>query len=68
MPHGSCVGCKAPLSFNPRYVPSIRVNGVKEPLCEVCAARWNEIHRVSKGLDPIPVDPRAYSPLPEHEL
>lgn len=59
---GTCVACRTPITFNPDKVPSIRVNGEREPLCLSCHGRWNQIHRVSKGLKPIPVEPDAYEP------
>jgi len=65
---GSCYGCGAPLQFNPNKVPSIRVNGEKQPLCRACFDRWNQIHRVSQGLEPIPLDPQAYEPEPEENV
>jgi len=64
MVHGRCVSCSAIISFNPDFVPSIRVTGEREPLCRACHARWNEIHRTSKGLPSIKIDPRAYEPQP----
>lgn len=60
--HGECVACHRPLVFNPNFVPSIRVNGEREPLCEACFTRWNLIHRVSQGLEPLPLHPNAYEP------
>ena len=65
---GSCVNCKAPINFNPVRVPSIRVNGEKQPLCPACFMQWNQIHRVSQGLEPIPLDPQAYEPEPEENV
>ena len=64
----SCAACKAPLMCNPTRVPSIRVNGVKQPICERCFNRWNEIHRTSKGLPPEPLLDGAYEPCDEHEV
>lgn len=61
--HGYCCACQTFISFNPDYVPSLRVNGTKEPLCRGCYAHWNEMHRTSKGLEPIPLHPDAYQPL-----
>lgn len=61
---GSCVACKRPITFNPNKVPSIRVNGQREPLCADCFDRWNKLHRTSKGLAPIPINPDAYEPEP----
>jgi len=39
-----CINCGATFSCHPHKVPSIRVNGKKEPLCETCAKRWIELH------------------------
>jgi len=57
-----CVSCGQMISFAPSRVPSIRVEGRREPLCRGCFDRWNEIHRVSKGLPPVPLQPGAYAP------
>jgi len=57
---GCCVACGARITFNPHCVPSLRVNGEREPICASCHARWNEIHRVSKGIAPEPIHPDAY--------
>lgn len=58
----SCVACRALITYNPNTVPSLTVNGHREPLCRTCFNRWNEIHRTSKGLDPVPLNPTAYEP------
>ena len=55
-----CCACGRIISCNPEIVPSLRVNGEREPLCPSCHARWNEIHRVSKGLAPIEALPGAW--------
>lgn len=65
---GQCCGCHATITFNPVRVPSLRVNGSKEPLCPGCFARWNEIHRTSKGLEPIEAHPDAWEACHESEL
>jgi hypothetical protein len=67
---GSCVACGRTIQFNPNRVPSIRVGGVgeKEPLCRSCFNQWNTIHRTSKGLEPIALDPQAYEPESEASL
>jgi len=59
---GACCSCGCRLSFNADKVPSLRLNGVREPLCAGCFGKWNEIHRVSKGLEPLPLNPDAYEP------
>jgi hypothetical protein len=33
---GNCVNCGRVFSFNPVRVPSIVVNGAREPVCEAC--------------------------------
>jgi hypothetical protein len=60
--HGFCVSCERPISFNPELVPSLRVNGEREPVCRGCFKLWNEVHRVSKGLEPVKLRPGAYEP------
>ena len=57
---GSCVACGRTITFNPERVPSLRVNGSREPLCPGCHARWNLIHRTSKGLAPVEAHPEAW--------
>ena len=59
---GSCVACQTLITFNPTHVPSLRVNGSREPLCPSCHARWNEIHRIAKGLAPVAAHPEAWEP------
>jgi len=51
-------------------VPSIRLtpDGEKFPLCESCFNRWNVKHRTSHGLEPVPLDPRAYKEIEEGQL
>ncbi len=63
-----CAGCGRVIGYNPHHVPSIRVKDVREPVCRSCFNRWNEMHRTSKGLDPVPLHPDAYSPAPEGEM
>lgn len=65
---GSCAACAIPIMFHPHKVPSLRVNGVKQPICRACAERWNQIHRIDKGLEPVPIQEGAYEPFPEEEL
>lgn len=57
----NCVACGAFVpNGHPDYVPSIRVNGERQPICRGCHDRWNTIHRTSKGLPPIPLHPEAF--------
>lgn len=59
-----CCNCHRTIAFNPHVVPSIRINGVKEPLCRECAERWNELHPNEAR----PILPGAYEPIDENEL
>jgi len=61
----SCCACERVIMYNPEHVPSLRIEGNREPLCQVCANKWNHIHRLSKGLEPVPIHPLAYEPQPE---
>jgi len=64
---GPCLVCKNLFSFNPHRVPSYRVKGEREPICESCMKRINE-QRQERGQDPFPINPDAYEALPEEEL
>jgi hypothetical protein len=61
---GFCAACRRPISFNPHKVPSLRINGVKEPICESCANRWNELHPEAAR----PIMAGAYEVMAEEEL
>jgi hypothetical protein len=50
---GTCVACGSTISFNPDYVPSIRVDGKKEPLCRGCFGQWNQIYREQRYRSPL---------------
>lgn len=60
---GPCVCCKAMFSFNPERVPSITVNGQREPVCRGCMETANEI-RVQRGDKPHPIMAGAYEAEP----
>lgn len=62
-----CAACPTVISYNPEFVPSIRINGEKEAICEACFNCWNEIHRTAKGLPPIQLHPQAYAPVSEDD-
>ena len=38
---GTCYTCGALFNFNPVRVPSVRVDGVREPICRACIDRAN---------------------------
>jgi hypothetical protein len=58
---GQCYGCKRMFSFNADWVPSVPINGVREPICRDCVERANP-QRIANGLDPIVPHPEAYEP------
>lgn len=58
---GNCFACKRPFTFNATWVPSITVEGTREPVCADCMAAANA-KRVGMGLDPHPIHPEAYEP------
>ena len=62
-----CYACGCLISYEPHRVPSVRIDGVREPICRACAARANP-ERVARDLDPIQVLLGAYDPIEEGEL
>lgn len=64
---GACIGCGQPFSFNPMKVPSISINGRKEPICAACVARVNPM-RKANGLEPIVPAADAYEACDEDEV
>jgi hypothetical protein len=61
-----CIGCNNVISYNPHHVPVlVTESGDREPICKGCYIRWNEIHRISKGLEPVSLHPQAYEPQEE---
>lgn len=62
-----CANCGRLFNYNPNLVPSVRVNGVREPICRDCV-EWANPLRKEKGLDPIKVLPGAYEACVEEEL
>ncbi len=61
-----CYGCGRAFTCNPDLVPSVVVEGVREPVCESCVERANP-EREKNGLDPIVPLPGAYEPAGEAE-
>jgi hypothetical protein len=58
---GPCFSCKRIFTFSAERVPSLVVNGEREPICEACIRRANPV-RVANGLEPIVPLPGAYEP------
>jgi hypothetical protein len=65
----ACFFCNNFFSYNPRFVPSTppEWHPTREPVCGTCMDRINA-WRVSKDIDPFPIHPEAYEPLPEEQL
>jgi hypothetical protein len=61
-----CVVCRQVFTFSPSKVPSVVVNGEREPVCESCVTLANEI-RLERGLTPFEVRLGAYEPDSEDE-
>lgn len=64
---GHCISCGSPFAFNPLLVPSLRVDGQREPVCKRCAELINEM-RGAKGLSTWDIDEDAYEGVDEEEL
>lgn len=63
-----CAGCGRIFGYNPHLVPSVFVNGVREPVCADCVEAANP-RRVANGLEPFPPPhPDAYQPIDESQL
>lgn len=62
-----CIGCGKPFGFHPDKVPSLLINGVREPVCQACVNRANPL-RKANGLPLIVPLPGAYEPGDEDEL
>lgn len=58
---GPCVGCKRVFAFDPELVPSVAVDGVRQPICLACVDAANP-KRIANGLAPIKPLPGAYGP------
>lgn len=67
MAYSMCYGCKRDFFYHPSRVPSVRVNGHREPICQTCVDRANPLRRAN-GLEPIVPLPGAYEPADEHEV
>lgn len=64
---GPCYCCGSIISFHPNLVPSIQVEGVREPVCSICIDKANP-EREKRGLDPITIPEGAYEAADESEI
>jgi hypothetical protein len=62
-----CIGCRQPFWFHPNFVPSITIDGERQPICADCVERINP-QRIKNGVPPIVPHERAYAPAHESEL
>ncbi len=62
-----CLVCKKTFSFNPVRVPSFKVDGVKEPICEPCMQFINK-QREEQGIEQFTWADDAYTACDENEL
>ena len=67
MATSGCAGCGRLFNFHPNKVPSITINGTRQPVCQVCVARVNPM-RKKNGLPPIVPLPGAYEAADENEI
>lgn len=58
---GPCYVCSRLFAFSATRVPSIVVEGEREPICGTCIDRAN-VERARTGLPPIEVLPGAFDP------
>jgi hypothetical protein len=65
--YGHCCCCGRLFGFNPVRVPSLTVNGSREPICQSCVDRANPI-RKQNGLPLIQPRPDAYEACVEEEF
>lgn len=63
----TCFSCKKLINFNPNKVPSIRIEGVREPICRECIELANP-RRIENGLEPVVVQEGAYDACDESEI
>ena len=64
---GDCYACRKTIIFNPNHVPSVRINGNREPICQSCVKKANVL-RGQQNLPQIQILPDAYKPCNEEEL
>ena len=58
---GECYACHRPFTFSVTRVPSVVVEGIRQPICRACVERVNP-RRIANGLEPIVPLPGAYEP------
>lgn len=64
---GPCWRCDAMFSMNPHKVPSVRINGVREPICKQCMDHLIAAEEKA-GITPKRYADDAYDAIPEEDL
>lgn len=59
---GHCVSCGKPFTLHPDFVPSVRVDGEREPICMACAHFANPKRERRRGSPPSASTPRPTNP------
>ena len=62
-----CAACRKVFACSPTRVPSVVIDGMRQPICADCVALANP-QRIANGLEPIHVLPGAYEPDDESEV
>lgn len=62
MAYGPCFACGALFGFNPERVPSIIVDGEREPICRSCIELANPMRR-ERGLPEWVIHADSYAPI-----
>lgn len=57
----ACFGCGRLFTYNAERVPSIVMDGTREPICADCVAEANRL-RAIYSFEPIRILPGAYDP------
>lgn len=65
--YSPCAACGIAFFYNPMRVPSIVVNGERQPICRQCIDRINPV-RLAKGLPPLEPLAGAYDAAEESEM
>jgi len=65
--NSECLGCGAVFSYNPKRVPSLPIDGVRQPICKTCIEVANR-ERIEKGDEPHAIHPDAYAPVSAEEI
>ena len=73
--YSPCASCGKAFGYNPHRVPSIRIDGVRQPVCKDCIEAENlkrqiniDIGQTDPDMPLLTYHPDAYEPIPEEEM